>query len=296
MSKEIRELLDFLYGHAIRPSHMAVQMVEKDGFWYPGNKITDRSINSANPVGFTGRIYETYSKPKNEQSWLLAWFGIDIDDIKEQGIDIFEVNRALYPYASTRLSKSGNGLHCIFKIKPVLMKVGDNPKKHIEYTLRQWVTENVDKSRVLTALPNVRLCSSKGFNFFLYGGEKGKNRWLSESDYINELQIDFSDSCSKCCRSKEDNSVLISEIEGEARDLVLLLQKEKELPEGDSVATKYEVHIKSVYRALKGTPFEFTTKSPMKTKEWHINGFITISHTGVRLWSFADNGFILDIS
>lgn len=297
MSKEIRELITFLYSHAIRPSHMAVQMVEKDGFWYPGNRVSSRSINSENPVGFTGRIYESYSKSKNEQSWLLAWFGIDIDDISEQGIDIFAVNRTLYPYASTRVSKSGNGLHCIFKCKPILMKVGDNPKRHIEYTLRQWVTEHPDGSRTLTSLPNVRLCSSRGINFYLHGGVKGKNRWLSESDHLNELQIDFSNSCTKCCnRSNEDTTVSIAEIEGEARDLVGILQKEGEIPKGDKVATKYEVHIKGIYKALKGTPFEFTTKSPMKSKEWHINGFMTISRTGFRLWSFADHSFILDIS
>lgn len=261
----------------VEPAIQIVNSYEKRVTWHPGRKTCAIPKNLNGFIGFTGRIYETYTKPMGKQSYEQHWIGIDIDAKDNPELDKKRVCEIL-PDARVRTSRSGNGLHALFKLeKPVLVPAGRN--------INQAITKNLQKYRDALSSSGIIPCSAHSLNFYLVGG---KNEWVSDNDKTIQW-ADYGSDVSYCVGSGKTYDIETMSLEGKEFWHKLIDAGVVTLP----IREKYSVVSKNIYKALKNTSFEFSTKSPMQNDEY--NGFIHFNGQTADVIINADSGCVLTV-
>lgn len=294
-------LIEFLYPN-INQEYQAIQFIlaRKDTkqavAWYPGKRAKqwdwqkiEKSLHKY-LIGFTGRSFRSYEISKDRQSYQLHWVGIDIDDIEISKQTINKILSLLENKISQiRLSTGGHGLHLIFRlVKPVSFESGIRVGKIIKANL----LESVQKLET----GGIPVCCYSGGVFYMLGGKQQALYTNLDSFFDFNQTIQSNQKFDVISQSSQDF------------DLDLLRKQAKLTPQGrlffkllsdDSIlqsmvaCNRASIYAKRIYQALKGTKFEFETKSPMASDFAHPNGFLFKRNNNICLYINADDKIVL---
>jgi len=293
MSETRQELEQFLYPSLFRDGEKAEYgLIQKIFacqnktvlFWMPGreeNYLTKLHLAPiAKLIGYTGKSYkpDTTAMEENEP-YILHWLGIDVDDVRNMRETSETISRIM-PHASIRLSTGGHGLHVITRINPLIVQ--RNASRQVEEWQKEWV--------ISLESEGIKICKYDSRCFFLFGGE---NRWIKKSEEI--LPLLLSPSFSRLSEQPSGKvKIYYKQLNPAIRETIRILREYKAItPYSDDWCWSFQgVWIKEVHDALKKeSKFfkKFHTKSPMKSAEKHINGWITISPVCISIRGFADS-------
>jgi len=298
-TNKFNELLTFLYPSIFndeekvnRAIHLILANEDKSVIgWFPGKRKKKFDWNDVSKklakklVGFTGRSYRDYEIAMVNQTSTLHWVAIDIDDYAINDENINKIKELTEENCSIRCSTGGNGLHLIFRLdKPYSFEPGIKTTKNIKNTLYPYVTK--------LEQAGVNVCCWQGGVFYLLGG---KQEWLFKTDTTIELDLNDTNNPVVVTESSEiklgvETPSLISEGLNSVGEEFFNLIGERVPIEN----TPIDIYVKKIYQKLKGTKFEFQTKSPMQTDSEHTNGFLFRSGNNIRLWTFADRASVIE--
>lgn len=269
--------LEYLYGSDY---HKYAQQVIFKGprggmTWCPGNKsITrermDEAAANATAIGLTGKQYRRHGAAQYKTPYTLHWMGIDIDDYT----DYRRILDLGMPF-SVRRSKSGDGLHLILRLNPVLLfPAGQTPGLT--------VTTALEPYRAKLEAAGVPVCQANHRVFFFWA-RGGRNEWLhKDPGYTAIKRIDSTIRAAGHPAVPHDSPVVR-----------LLKAKGIEVP--DERRSRVQIYVKDLYEALKGTDCEFKTCSPMADgKTPHNNGYLEYEGETdtLRIFTSADNRIV----
>jgi len=298
-------LIEFLYPEEI--SYKSIQFIvassKKQVFgWFPGRKGDEKlyfhqssfsqgsegfnRILNTGLVGYTGRVYESYKIPMQAQTYYLCWVAIDLDQKDQKKLEltspqtIENISREI-PECSIRTSKSGRGLHLIFRMNPVKVSPLFNLTFSIKKTLQPYVYK-------LNSL-GIKVCQANGGVFFLIGG---RQRFIKISQERIDLEI---------IKTSSVNGIMTpggilppSQLNEVGKDLLRRFNEQGEYLTGFPL--ELGIYVKSWYETLKDTPFFFETKSPMSPgKRAHNNGKMFINGNSLSIYTSADNKIVKSI-
>lgn len=256
---------------------------DQDGFckWLPGRKGTNiadyKYMQYARHIAFTGRYYNYNVKDVTMQdSCVVAAAMVDIDDY----IDHEKINEVLKGVGTIRRSKY-SGLHIILRFKnPVQIPECFNGSI-VQESLRPYV------EKLKTICP-VNICKWHGGSFDLF--TKGGNQ---ETVFKSDATIPFikpREQRSHLGFFQSPRQEIITEnmFNYKPLKLIKLLQSKGCLP-SFPFCRHTDIYIKKWYEVLKGTEWEFKTKSPMQSKEEHVNGWCFFDGIYLKLYACADN-------
>lgn len=277
MDQKVQDLLDFLtppdaqgYKPQIIIANRGTKSVLK---WMPGDYITKCRFDidpSKYLIGFTGQYYKDYEIPKKQQTPIACWLGVDIDlPSRDKWMETYtKLLGSISNAGSIRSSTRGNGFHVIFRLSRPMTKIN---RANIVATLKPY-TDAITKA-------GVEICS-KGQVFYLLGGLQ---QWLC----VTPNRIDPVEDTQPVPYRDVTIPVDMS-LNRDGQELAKLLATVGVPLNGN----KTDIYIKDVYNALKDTPYEFETKSPMKSTDHHINGFISYDNLFLYIYAAADQKIV----
>lgn len=231
--------------------------------WYPGNSpLTQDKLkyvrDNAELYGFTGRLYPKTSIIQGGGYWLAALM-IDIDDFTD-----YKKILSLTDEYSILYSTSGKGLRLIKRILPLFTEI------KIGGAMQDNIVERLRKNGVPVCVYNENVQ-------YLVGG---KIEWVHRTDTV------YVESIPEECLHKRKNKEIVSPI-----DLNSMSKSMREclsligLPVQSGINS---VWIKEIYERLKGTKYEFSTSSPMRSTRYEVNGMLIVSQTCIKIKAFCD--------
>ncbi len=281
--KEIMELIDFLRfpnSTYLPQTVLADKKTKRAIAWYPGTK--GRAWIEHNPdrylIGFTGKFYQDNLLHKDKQKAQIHFLTVDIDLLET---DDFEQTKqaivaCLGNYCSVRTSTKGHGFHLIFRLDTIMTHAN---RTNVQATLKPYLTL-LEQSRI-------KVCTY-GINTYLLGGLQ---TWLHKTNARipcwNETDSTLANYTTQN-QTNQDNCPFLKYLNKQGKELVALLAKEGITLQQD----KTDIYIKAAYQALKGTKYEFKTKSPMASENRHINGFIVVDNVFLHIFACADNKIV----
>jgi hypothetical protein len=212
----------------------------------------------------------------------------------EQNKDAQEkINNTIHGYniiSQIRYSTSGKGLHLIFRLKsPETFEPGTRNSLIIKKTL-QPIVDKLESA-------GVPVCCYSGNVFYVLGG-KQEAIFTNEDAFINlhKDTLTVERNMVKMTRSVLDIENLnrknncLNEYGQEFFDLLPKYYQNNidTLVAGNSV----DCWVKEIFEALGVSKFKFTTKSPMISDHFHVNGFLKKDGLNLQLWSMADKKFV----
>lgn len=257
---------------------------KKSMAWYPGNsdKLSYqlKLPNNWQLKGYTGRYYKSLYTNKLQQDYVIAWAGIDIDDYNN-----WKVIANIVPEATIRSSKSGKGLHLFFRFSEIIhIKDGEIKGAIVKESLKPYVAKLIDIGL------EKHICKWDGNVFWTEAVSVVQPIYrisLKTIPFINPVEVNI---YSKYKSSGEFEK----ELTEEGQRFINFLRFHG-LVHQDYLPIKQGIYVKEWYKALKGTPYAFTTKSPMKSLNAHGNGFFVIHQGMFKIFASADNKIIKEI-
>lgn len=278
---EVKDLQTFepiLFLHEKRPAGAYPQIIMAGGkkqaiVWLPGNKVRKNppkvTSDAVVYLGTTPGSFMSQEVTQHDQPAFVSWTGLDIDDVPVE--EVIRTWKDIDP-VSIRLSSSGNGVHLFMRYDaPILIDPGQARPHELLRTSWLPYMEQVgwDWERV---------CSS-GYRAFYVSG--GKCRWVKRTEeFIAPPTLTLQKTVMTMAPIEAQQA--IEEKDERLCRLIKLLKPAIT----HMVPGKNPVYIKAAYEALKGSEFEFETKSPMQTREPHNNGFV-LYEPGQRIMIFA---------
>ncbi len=288
----MRDFVNFFYPK--NKEFTAPQVVlqkSKRRTWYPGKKAkTPREIplDRADLIGFGGRLYRDHFTPKQDQEFLLCFGIIDIDDLGVMTRAISREIKIRTPSANIRLSKSGEGLHLLFRFENLLiLRTNQEANAIIKESLRG-ISEVLNHMTVAEypEVVNLKICGYPEHAWFF--GPEHIGGLLYQSDLKIPAIIPEKKTGSPIDLKEGEWSWLMDQNGDARKEFIELLNEKGAILSQFDEAGVAGVHIRSAHEAVKGTRFEFGTKSPMNSAEVHNNGFLSFQGSYLKLIPAAD--------
>jgi hypothetical protein len=248
--------------------------------WLPGKEPVIESkrvqaINTHKLVGLTGKAYRNDAWNMLDEC-SLHFLAIDIDDY----IDWNKISDILPRYC-IRFSNSKTGLHLIKRIKRIEIAKNERINERVKEAMQEDI-------RALT-LAGIPVCSYGYRAFFM-----AAHGWLKKIDEIDTIVLATKrDSYNRVGHNSAVSGIdatIIDDCEIKIKNLVEILLKKGIIEENNGEIDRLtSVYVRELYEALKGTEFEFESKSPMKNNSWHINSQLSIENDIAKLFTFAAN-------
>lgn len=275
--KDLADILKFLSPGTIEIPQivLADKNTKRAIVWYPGEEDA-KIFLPIDPqkylIGLTGKYFIDPEKSFLSQKSKLYFLTVDIDHKDNPGLEnkFEDLKKVIGEDASIRSSTSGKGYHLIFRLeKPV-----ENPNRILIRNIMNPYLKKIESV-------GIHICSF-GINTYLLGGFQD---WLYKTD--NKIPISDENLKGENILQIRGSGIFSFDefLNSTGKKLFRILKKRINY---EQRFLHQDIYIKDFYDALKGTDFEFRTKSPMASNNKHINGFVQIDDHYFYIYAAAD--------
>jgi hypothetical protein len=265
------ELIDWLFEKTSLKPQLGFAGADKRAWlWLPGkglpkHETVTRAMKNAPLKGCTQLAYEDWFKPMAGQRCEICWVGLDIDAEDNPGVDLTAID---YSASMVRTSCSGKGIHAIYRLAEPIACTHETANQIIKHITAPLVKQL-----------SVQVCKADRRMFWMCGGE---NRIVGCSDQLLEVNIGELALWSAVQEiQKPQVELVVTPLIQDWLTKLGVAYPRKSIP----------IYIGSVVECLRGLGEKVETKSAC-SGNGQVNGYLDITPTSIRLWSYAD-GFAI---
>lgn len=302
MTDAFLDLLNWCHANVAsnwQPQIIAGGLDKKAWAWLPGGR-TDAPFNyegaeasqiadllhRAPALGIAPGFYQHPNVHQYKQPLMIGWVGLDIDiEANENHERIWSALDSTCENYLVRSSSGGRGLHLFRRLYSPLWLDTSAKRNHVVSRITM---------RLIGELPPAiqsHVCSSDYRNFWVEGGAQVT---LHTPDHTADLQVtgDWLDEVVNAPAADSSPLDDAGEIDERILEIVNRLKVAGVTlkPNG-----RTQVVIRQVYNALKGTAWEFETKSRMRHGETQTNGFVEVNPQSLVIYAAADGRSVLRV-